>query len=596
MKSVQELAATSAEVMASEWLAKFNQALATSNPADFNALFCEDSHWRDLLGLTWKYGTVSGREAMTQALCEAAKQSQAHTFEIDTRRLAPREVQRAGEPVVEAIVRFKTAVGNGSGLIRLRSGAGAGKVPQAWTLLTALESITGYDEETVRLSREESPFERDWHGPNWLDRRLEAVRYIDRDPAVLVVGGGHAGLSAAACLKALGVETLVVDRMARVGDNWRLRYHALKLHNMTPSNQLPYLAFPSTWPNYIPKDKIANWLEFYVDALEIDFWTSTSFEGATYDAELKQWKAKLRLKDGTIREMRPAHIILATSVSGTPNIPHIPTLEKFTGKVLHSSQFSNGADWKNKNVVIFGTGTSAHDIAQDLHGNGANVTIVQRSPTEVVNVEPSAQLYDGIFYEEGPTTSDKDLISASIPLAVLKKSHALLTAKAREFDAPLHERLRRAGFRLDLDETGWPLKFRQRGGGYYFNVGGSDLIANGEVGLVQYDDIETFNADGLTLRSGSKVAADLVVLATGYKGHEHVVKTMFGEEVAQKIGPIWGFNEETQELRNMWMRTEQPGLWLTGGAFSQCRIFSKYLAMQIKASELGLLPKATDDV
>ncbi|PPK41186.1 hypothetical protein B0G57_13721, partial [Trinickia symbiotica] len=46
------------------------------------------------------------------------------------------------------------------------------------------------------------------------------------------------------------------------------------------------------------------------------------------------------------------------------------------------------------------------------------------------------------------------------------------------------------------------------------------------------------------------------------------------------------------ELRNMWTRTDQPGLWFTGGAFSQCRIYSKYLALQIKATELGLMPLA----
>src|SRR5690606_40213533 len=96
---------------------------------------------------------------------------------------------------------------------------------------------------------------------------------------------------------------------------------------------------------------------------------------------------------------------------------------------------------------------------------------VQRSPTEVVNVEPSAQLYDGLFYGDGPVFADRDLISASIPLDVLKQTHKLLTVEARKHDAPLHKKLEQAGFRLDFDETGWPLKFRSRGGGYYFNVG-----------------------------------------------------------------------------------------------------------------------------
>ena len=38
----------------------------------------------------------------------------------------------------------------------------------------------------------------------------------------------------------------------------------------------------------------------------------------------------------------------------------------------------------------------------------------------------------------------------------------------------------------------------------------------------------------------------------------------------------------------MWMRTGQGGLWFIAGSFAQCRIYSKYLALQIKAAEEGL--------
>jgi hypothetical protein len=157
----------------------------------------------------------------------------------------------------------------------------------------------------------------------------------------------------------------------------------------------------------------------------------------------------------------------------------------------------------------------------------------------------------------------------------------------------LLERLEKAGFRLEFGEdgTGWPLKFRTRGGGYYFNVGCSELIADGKIRLIQATDIKRFSAQGLELADGSALQADLVVLATGYKGLDHVVNSLFGEAVAKRVGPIWGFNDKTQELRNMWTRTPQPGLWFTGGAFSQCRIYSRFIALQIDAIEAGRLPK-----
>ncbi len=42
-------------------------------------------------------------------------------------------------------------------------------------------------------------------------------------------------------------------------------------------------------------------------------------------------------------------------------------------------------------------------------------------------------------------------------------------------------------------------------------------------------------------------------------------------------------------MRNMWRRTAQAGLWFTAGSLAQCRIFSRYLAIQIKALEEGLI-------
>jgi cation diffusion facilitator CzcD-associated flavoprotein CzcO len=575
------------------WLGRLNAALAAPDANNIGALFAPDGHWRDLLALTWRFGTLSGRDALAPALARALAGSGAREFAIDTRRCAPRVVERAGTPCVEAFLRFETNVGHGEGLLRMRRDdkAKARAAPVAWTLLTALDELRGCEESALRVQREEPVIARDFHGPNWLDRRRAALDYSERDPTVLIVGGGHAGLTLAARLGQLDVDALVVDRMQRIGDNWRRRYRGLKLHNQVHSNHLPYLPFPPTFPAYLAKDQIANWLETYAECMDIAFWTQTAFEGATFDAAEGRWSTRVTRADGATRTLRPKHIVMATSVSGTPHIPQIPTLERFAGTVVHSSKFTDGAAWRGRPVMVIGTGTSAHDIAQDLHGHGARVTMVQRSPTLVVNVEPSAQLYDGVYLGEGPSLEDRDLINASIPLPLTKIAHRLLTDEVKAIDRPLLDGLEKAGFRLSFGEdgTGWPLLYRTRGGGYYFNVGCSELIASGEIGIVQYHDIESFIHDGARMEDGRKLKAELIVLATGYKGQDHLVETLFGAAVAARVGPIWGFDERSQELRNMWARTGQPGLWFTAGAFSQCRIYSKLLALQIKAAELGLL-------
>ena len=136
------------------------------------------------------------------------------------------------------------------------------------------------------------------------------------------------------------------------------------------------------------------------------------------------------------------------------------------------------------------------------------------------------------------------------------------------------------------------MMYLRRGGGYYFNVGCSDLIISGAIGLLQYADIDAFVAEGARLRDGRVVPAELLVLATGYKNQQETVRLYSAMMIADRIGPVWGF-DEGGELRNMWRRTAQPGLWFTAGSLAQCRIFSRYLALQIKALELGLVAVAS---
>jgi putative flavoprotein involved in K+ transport len=157
-------------------------------------------------------------------------------------------------------------------------------------------------------------------------------------------------------------------------------------------------------------------------------------------------------------------------------------------------------------------------------------------------------------------------------------------------DKALLQALEKRGFRLHFgdDETGFQMMYLRRGGGYYFNVGCSDLIISGAVGLIQFSDVDRFIAEGVRMRDGRVIPADLLVLATGYKNQQETARVFLGDGVADRIGPVWGF-DDGGELNNMWRRTAQLGLWFTAGSLAQCRIFSRYLALQIKALELGLL-------
>src|SRR6188508_1135016 len=417
--------------LADEWLSRFENALERGDDVALRELFEPDCHWRDLLAFTWDIRTVSGAAALASGL----KRTPARNFRTDPERTPPRYVIRAGEKCIEAIFRFDPPDGPGAGVVRLLP-----ETQKAWTLLTALTDLQGHEEQVGQRRPKGQAYSRDFSGPNWLDQRKAQSEYRDREPAVLVVGGGHAGLSIAARLTQRGIDTLVVDRHARVGDNWRTRYHALTLHNQVYVNHLPYLQFPPNWPVYIPKDKLANWFESYAEAMELNYWTGTEFEGGSYDEEAERWNVTVRRADGSKRTMRPQHVVLATGVSGIPNLPHIPALEGFAGKVIHSGEYVDGEAWRGKRAVVIGTGNSGHDIAQDLYSAGAQVTLVQRSPTLIIQCDPSAQLVYSL-YSEGPPLEDCDLITASVPLALARKTHQLATANAKQLDKDLLDKL-----------------------------------------------------------------------------------------------------------------------------------------------------------
>jgi len=574
------------------WLEAFGQALERGDARAIAALFQAESHWRDVLAFTWHLRTVSGGARLAEALARRVDDVRPTGFRIAEGRTPPRRVRRAGVESIEAIFAFETAVGRGSGVLRLTPDANGGL--RAWTLLTLLDELKGFEERAGARRPKGETYSRDFGGENWLDIRNRARAYADRDPTVLVVGGGQAGLAAAARLGALGVDTLIVDPMERVGDNWRKRYHALTLHNQVQVNHLPYVDYPETWPVYIPKDMLANWFESYVDALELNFWTGTEFLGGSYDPAERRWTVRLRRPDGGERVVRPRHVVMATgTVSGAPNVPRPPGLETFEGDVVHSSAYQDGGAWKGKKAIVVGTGNSGHDAAQDLHCAGAEVTMVQRGSTTVVGLEPSGQLIYSL-YSEGPPLDDCDLLASSLPYPVLHRGHQLATQEMLKHDKALLEGLTARGFRHDIgyDQTGFLMKYFRQGGGYYLNVGCSDLIVEGKIGLVQYDEIERFAPDGAKLRDGRTLAADLIVLATGYRPQQELVGRLFGPDVADRIGQIWDWDPERGEVRNMWKRTAQDGLWFIAGSLAQCRISSRWVALQIKAVEESLIAPA----
>ena len=587
----EQQTAEAARRQVARWLAAFETALTKANIAGVAALFQADCHWRDILAFTWHLTPTYGREKVAAGLIERQSATKASSFRIARDRTPPRRVRRLGVDVVEGIFEFETALGRGNGIVRLVSDAAApaSEGMRAWVFSTNLEELKGFEEKIGKRRPTGAAFSRNFGGENWLDMRKRLEAYADRDPAVIVVGAGQSGLAIAARLNQMGVDTLVVEKWARIGDNWRMRYHSLALHNSIEVDHLPYMPFPPTYPKYVPKDQLGDWFEIYARAMEINCWTSTEFVSGDWDETAKCWTARLKRADGSERVMRPRHLVFANGVSSVPFVPKLPGLDTFKGDVLHSEGFINGADWEGKNALVLGTGTSGNDIALDLHSYRMKTTIIQRGSTTVVSIDPSAKL-NYALYEEGPPLEDCDIIATSGTPPLLIKAYQLSMQRMAELDKDMIEGLKRIGFKYDIgeDNTGHQMKYRRRGGGYNLDAGSSELMIKGEIGLLQFDRIERFCATGVLLKDGTTVPADLIVLATGYEPQAELVRRALGAAMADRVGQVWGVGEDG-EMANMFKRTPQQGLWFIAGGLPQCRIYSRYLALQIKAMEEGFI-------
>jgi putative flavoprotein involved in K+ transport len=581
--------AQSAERTVSAWLDQFNAGLEAKDAAAAADLFATTSFWRDLVALTWNIKTVEGPEGVRDMLEHTQEATEPYGFALT-------EPATETDGVVEAWLQFETKAGRGTGHLRLSDG-------KAWTMLTALRELKGYEEPrgTARPMGAE-------HGVNadresWLERRRREADELgyETQPYVLIVGGGQGGIALAARLRQLDVPTIVVDRHANPGDQWRRRYKSLCLHDPVWYDHLPYIKFPDNWPVFSPKDKIADWLEMYTRVMELDYWSSTEATSATYDEEAGEWEVVV-VRDGESSRLRPKQLVLATGMSGKPNLPSFPGQDVFGGDQHHSSAHPGPDAYASKTVVVVGSNNSAFDICGALYEVGADVTMVQRSSTHIVRSDTLMDIGLGALYSEdavanGVTTERADMIFASLPYRIMHEFQIPLYEQMRERDQEFYDRLEAVGFWHDWgdDGSGLFMKYLRRGSGYYIDVGSGDLVADGRVKLA-HGQVDHLTRDAVVLEDGTELPADLVVYATGYGSMNGWAADLISQEVADQVGKVWGLGSDTTkdpgpwegEQRNMWKPTQQPGLWFHGGNLHQSRHYSLYLALQLKARAEGI--------
>lgn len=573
------------------WLSDFEGALSAANHSGATDLFAEESYWRDLVTFTWNIKTVEGKDQIRDMLDACGSQTAASNWRI-------RGEANEADGVVDGWIDFETATARGEGHIRLIDG-------KCFTLLTAMTELKGHEESKHGNRPTGVEHGADQERQTWLEKRNqeEASLGYETQPYCVIVGGGQGAIGLGARLRQLGVPTIIVEKNERPGDSWRKRYKSLCLHDPVWYDHLPYIKFPENWPVFAPKDKLGDWLESYTKIMELNYWSSTECLGASFDEATSTWQVDVRRnkEDGSTEDvtLRPAQLVLATGMSGKPNVPEIPGANSFAGDIHHSSAHRSSDAYTGKNCLVLGSNNSAHDICAALWEAGAaEVTMIQRSTTHIARSESLMRLALGDLYSEealanGVTTEMADMIFASIPYKIMHQFQIPVYEQMAKEDADFYKALEDVGFMLDWgdDGSGLFMKYLRRGSGYYIDVGASQLLIDGKVKLRSDVNITEIKPNGVVLTDGSELPADLIVLATGYGSMNGFAADLISPEIADKVGKVWGLGSDTTkdpgpwegEQRNMWKPTQQQALWFHGGNLHQSRHYSLYLALQLKA-------------
>ena len=306
-----------------------------------------------------------------------------------------------------------------------------------------------------------------------------------------VVGAGPAGLAAAATLKAEGVAAVVLEQSPAVGTIWQGHYDRLHLHTARTLSELPGLGFPRRHGRWVPRDGVVSYLEDYVQhhGLDIRFGTTVA---RVERRESDGWR--LHTEQGEPVEVD--RVVVATGFNRVPFLPEWEGREDYTGELLHASSYRNADPYRGKHVLVVGPGNSGAEIALDLvEGGAAGVRLSVRTPPQIF---PRQAL--GI---------PAQAIGICIPHLPVPVGDRLLALLQRVFVG-------------DLSRFGMPRADRRPYSDYLgrdavplLDVGTVRLLKRGALEVVAA--VESFDATGALLSDGSRVEADAVIAATGYR-------------------------------------------------------------------------------
>lgn len=349
------------------------------------------------------------------------------------------------------------------------------------------------------------------------------------ESTVVIVGGGAAGLSAAAALKQRGIEAVVLEQDTAIGGTWARRYDRLHLHTVRRFSGLAHYPIPTRYPQYLSRDEVVAYLQEYaahlglrvVTGVKVHRVSAPSAGGTdgrwTVSTNGEMWKARV--------------VVVATGQYCVPEVPAWPGRDKYSGTLVHSSAYRNPVPYAGQRVLVVGAGNSGAEIAADVSEQASYVAVSIRTPPPIVPRDPF-----------GMPVQRTSLVLSLLPAAIADRI-GQLTARMTLGDLTRHG-LPAARF-APYTNRRVPL----------IDVGFVAAVKRGAVKVKPA--LERLNPTGAVFAGGQSEPFDVIIAATGF---------MSGLSSLVDVPGV--LDDAGQPLGVSGAPTSRPGLYFVGFAQS----------------------------
>ncbi|PHS37093.1 MAG: 4-hydroxyacetophenone monooxygenase [Robiginitomaculum sp.] len=342
----------------------------------------------------------------------------------------------------------------------------------------------------------------------------------DQPLTALIIGAGFAGIAAAIKLRQAGItDFIIAEKTDGISGTWYDNAYPGAACDV-PSHLYSYSFAPN--PHWSRRFSPASEIRKYVEDVVVKYGLAkhirplTEITSAIFDEKRALWTAQT--KDGEQIEAR--FLITSVAVLGTPQFPDIKGMDSFKGPTMHSALWDHSVDLANKRIAVIGSAASAVQIVPKLAKICARVLVLQRTANWIVpRMDRPYSKFEKTMFRYLPFTMKLTRLAMQAYLEhvffrVFKKQGQVNGIFKRNADKYRARKIKDENLRQKLTPD-YPIGCKR----VLLSDDFYDTLLRDNVDLIT-DEIERITADGIKLKNGQDIKADILVYATGFKTTE----------------------------------------------------------------------------